>query len=299
MASSIKHLHFTVTALIFFGFGCRSGRTGDGSEAKDALITVSGDVITLERPWNEVLDSEKDEAMHEALKLVAERVVAANVGNPDGSRTAEELQNMSISTTIADGNRYLYNNIDELADHGLTWTDVVPTGFFFLVGGKFTANIKLAAGGSADAIIIVLPRKVIRTIKGTRQVTEHWRFKVNLAFIATGDPGVGIGGGAATRVGAGLIWGELNDPSEFRGPVAGVSATTSFGVGIRHRLMVLKRNSSSAFQNILYSATYEWGANAEVGVFGHIGLAVPITSVMQQLGLGAGDLVSRPKVIRQ
>ena len=172
--------------------------------------------------------------------------------------------------------------------------DAVPSAFVLLVGGKFTVNFKLGGGGSATFAIVVVPSKIIKTNKITNKVEEYYALRCGIVVLPVLNIGGGFGGGATVRAGAGLIWGDLQEPENFYGTSIGISGSLSAGVGNNFKIAMLL--GLTGLKNIYATGTWEAGMNAELSAHLNIGAIVPINEFLKTINVFTGD-DERPKSV--
>jgi hypothetical protein len=102
---------------------------------------------------------------------------------------------------------------------------IIPSAFIIAVGGKLSGNWGVGVGASGMFYFVIQPFKLIQVNKETKKTYEMYTFKIGTQFMPTVNMGGGAGGGIAGRFGLGLIWGSLEDPSDFVGSTVGMSFT--------------------------------------------------------------------------
>lgn len=149
----------------------------------------------------------------------------------------------------------------------------------------------LKNGGSFTIGVIIVPMKVVKIHKLTKEVSESWyRFKMSIV----GIPDVNLvvrgqkRGKAGLRMGLGFVFGELQDPKDFRGLSIGYSLNYKYGAqeltskiedgrstlgfldkngkwqerkghGLNIKVAALKREVRGIFQNIYVIASSRLG----------------------------------------
>lgn len=150
----------------------------------------------------------------------------------------------------------------------------------------------LRNGGSFTIGIVIVPMKVIKIHKITKEVEESWyRFKMSVV----GIPDVNLvvqgskRGRAGLRLGVGLVFGELQDPKDFGGFSIGYSFNYKYGAtelvqrvdkegrsllgffdnnnvwherkghGLNIKVAALMRSLGASFQNVYVIASYRLG----------------------------------------
>ena len=164
------------------------------------------------------------------------------------------------------------------------------------VGGKAGVAMGglglLRNGGSFTVGIVIVPMKIIKIHKITKEIEESWyRFKMSVV----GIPDVNLvvqgskRGRAGLRLGVGLVFGELQDPEDFGGFSIGYSFNYKYGAtelvqrvdkegrsllgffdndnvwherkghGINIKVAALMRSLGASFQNVYIIASYRLG----------------------------------------
>jgi len=137
-------------------------------------------------------------------------------------------------------------------------TDLIPTGFMIMAGGRISANITLGVGGSATLALIVLPYKILKTNKITKKVTSYYAFKRGVVAIPVANVGIGYGGASAVRAGIGQIWGHVEEPGDFTGTAVGISGNIAAGIGNNFKLLFLL--GLNGVKNTFATASWQLGS---------------------------------------
>ena len=150
----------------------------------------------------------------------------------------------------------------------------------------------LRNGGSFTVGIIIVPMKVIKIHKITKEVEESW-FRFKMSVVGIPDVNLVVQGNkrgrAGLRLGIGLVFGELQEPEDFGGFSIGYSFNYKYGAtelvrrvdkdgrsllgffdnndnwherkghGINIKVAALMRSFSASFQNVYVIASYRLG----------------------------------------
>jgi len=206
-----------------------------------------------------------------------------------------------------------------------------PTAVVFFLGVNWAKTpgwspLKVVAGGSVVMGAVFVPQNVRRIEIDTGKIEEYFDWDSNLVFWPTGDMGLvllGTGAPAATtgadgggapapssaaaagvpgllggnqRFGLGLIWGRLDQASDFHGLVTGASVAANLGTRANFKFQALTNFSKKqAISNLFVTAALERGP-APVGleIRGSLGYIVDAASFM---GAAAGKNGSPEEVL--
>lgn len=296
----------------------------------DTAIVSDNKYIYLSTPWVDFSRRDRLQALLEAKKIIIEALrrqfpnnyVTESIVNSLKATNSEELAHILKMTE-----RWINNHQDRLNQFGFRPQDFIPSAAIisFGGGGKLDfANDKipensgkniakqgrpnrrvagrgavamgglglLRNGGSFTVGIVIVPMKVIKIHKITKEVEESWyRFKMSVV----GIPDVNLivqgnkRGRAGLRLGIGLVFGELQDPEDFGGFSIGYSFNYKYGTtelvqrvdkegqsllgfydndnvwherkghGLNIKVAALMRNLSASFQNVYIIASYRLG----------------------------------------
>jgi hypothetical protein len=105
---------------------------------------------------------------------------------------------------------------------------LVPQAFIAYFGTKFTANVGVGGGISATVLIVVQPwlsLVIDHTAAEPTVVDKDYQIDVAVLGVPNLDVGFGVGGGIPLRIGAGAVFGPLNQPEDIAGWGIGISGT--------------------------------------------------------------------------
>ncbi len=250
---------------------------------KGVKITRVGNYTYLKTPYSYMKDDTKVTMLKQSLKLLTHKI---NTLLPDSEYKEEALSTLDAS----------YANFDELVsqlfahslniDHeGATGADILPTALLFYVGGVFTVNTKVGGGGSASIGLVIQPFHVTRIDMISKEQVSYHEYQTAWIGWPNLNLGVGAGGGTRYRVGMGLIWGTLEKPSDFVGPVLAASKTAIANIGINIKAGALHQwGSEKWFQNPFMVVGYEMGAAVSAEVHGNISYVIDVKGIMAGLG---------------
>ena len=250
-----------------------------------SIVRKTSNAIVYETPWNELLYAEKVEALHEAMEYVSEKL---QVVFPESNTAAHMIDLMKdheheVDAILEDANNWIENAND--GTRGFRLQSLLPTGIIVTVGGSFTANLKIGGGGSMAMGFVFVPKKIERFhIQQNRVTTSYYQMDWAIIGLPSANLGVGIGGGAKLRVGAGFIWGELSDASSLTGAVAGLSGNLNLGFGNNIKALLVKRSVKSPWpENIMVIPAWEMGPSAEASIHGNVGPILPMGGLFRLL----------------
>ncbi|MFO0680054.1 MAG: hypothetical protein U0169_26265 [Polyangiaceae bacterium] len=295
--------------------------TSPGAEAFDDYGMGESAVITkierdgsfwIEENLNELLDPDKEEMIKEAIGVATGRFekVAPGLGVTEAGSDMVGGIDYAAMTKQADG--LLRERAEALANHGIHWSQIIPTAAVIVVGGSWTKDLKIFNGGGGSLMFVFVPKWVGHVIPGSREV--KWRFKFDVGMTALGNfnaLGASAGAGAGLesvasipkgrfRLGAGLVWGELQHAADLRGLVVGISGSTPWvGVANNFKVLGFVDPGRLKIRNIVGTFSREWGGlpteawNASLVIGAALNVESTLKLVFEAFGMtpqGEGDM---------
>jgi hypothetical protein len=250
-------------------------------------------------PLSLSMSPEQADAIKAASGRIVDQLTALQGMNP---RTG--IRGKIDKAVIADANAFeagLNDMIDytqkyygSVVSAGSTFTKAMPTGVVLFSGFEFTGGWAVSGGGSVMLGIVLVPMHVKRIDIDTQEATEYTDFDTNLIVWPTANVGVGAGGGANFRGGAGVIWGELNNAKEFAGLVVGVSGTANLGIGTNAKAQFLKNwKKQGAVSNFFITAGAEIGPAAKLEGHGNLSYLVDADTYLKAGQTGVEKLLNK------
>jgi hypothetical protein len=138
----------------------------------------------------------------------------------------------------------------------------MPTGLMVFSGVDWSKGIGLSFGVSIVVGAVFVPMQVQQVHVDTGEVTNYVEWDSNLVVWPMVKAGVGVNTGLPGKLlGAGLIWGRLDQATDFQGLVLGASQTGKIILGFNHRLQVMKNfKKPGAFSNLFWTVAWDTGA---------------------------------------
>jgi hypothetical protein len=161
--------------------------------------------------WN---DEDQQEAMRDFIDQVRQLTDESNLP-PKGAKLADaalmQMRN-NVSTLIDKLNQEAQNH---RRGRGIRTSDLMPNGFFGVVGGNSSLGAVLSGTLSVMVSIAAVPTRVSRIDDYTKKETRHTEWSVEVGGLGMAGAGIGAGGSAAgIRYGAGLIFGDITKASD-------------------------------------------------------------------------------------
>lgn len=225
------------------------------------------------------------------LKAKSPRV--GNIGKIDDQaiRGAAEFDK-NIDGIVTYMQKY-YGELDSLRQYANIGTPTALVGFLGVNWSRTQgwSVVKVVGGASVVMGVVLLPQNVRRIEVDTGKIEEYFDFDSNLVFWPTGNLGLAVAPGTVTpapapapqttasagggplasaeggllggyqRFGIGLIWGRLDQASDFHGMVTGVSVTPGgWRARANFKLQALTNFSKKqAISNVFATAAFERG----------------------------------------
>ena len=234
--------------------------------------------LYLSIPYHQFTMEDRVKSIMSAQNIIKERleeIISEDVLDKDTfDELFSETNERAFEDLVVDINDYLE---DERVGY-FRFENLVPTAFMVLISGKISVNFKIGAGASGTVAFIVVPTKVIRINKITREVNSYVKFHIGVTFFPVIDVGFGVGAEMVKRAGVGIIWGELASPSDFNGVSLGISGSVSMGLGNNLKLGALL--GLAGVKNFYAMAMLSVGASANAEVHLNLGAVIPLNDVV-------------------
>jgi hypothetical protein len=147
--------------------------------------------------------------------------------------------------------------------------DMIPNGFFFVLGGNVGAGAGLSVGGTALVAFAAVPTFIKRIDAFTGAETHRFEWDTSFGGVIQGGIGVGGGGGGGGRGGFGLIFGDIPKASDIFAAGfalgADVDAEAVAGWGLS---AIYPKNKSTGLHNLILFAHLDGGMAAKIEVHG-------------------------------
>lgn len=297
------------------------------------IINAGAKGIYVIRPFNEVWSKRKNEAVKVAFEMISDEV-RERFPNVDVKGGVEFFRNKVDLHNVEDGAKgFIEANVDEIEGLGMKLTDFVPTAFMFVFSGPIVDELlnkaNLPISTNVLMALIVVPQYVQRYVPGQKTVMESWRYKLGAGLLTFTRlkpkvPGAPAAGDAAPainspfRVGLGFVWGDINQPSDLSGKIAGVAMSrnswkipmTSIGgqVPFGNNVKVFAVSSAKngwlqdetgkinlfKVTNVLATFEYIFGDTKYDYAHPYVGLSLTSDQLLSYL-LGAAELASEEK----
>ncbi len=230
-------LRLLLVFAVFTNFSCKDRLPPETSTTSAAEIINAGSKgIYVIRPFNEVWSKRKNEAVNVAFDMVTDEI-RKRFPNVDVKGGVDFFKSRVDMHNVEDGaKRFLEANVNELEGLGLQVVDFIPSAFMFVFSGplieELFARANLPVTTDVLLTLVVVPKFVQRYVPGKKQVMESWRFQLGaglLTFARLKSKEAGDSSNPAyvpsrsLRVGMGFIWGEVQQPSDLSGKLAGVA----------------------------------------------------------------------------
>jgi len=168
---------------------------------------------------------------------------------------------------------------------------LVPQAFIGYFGTKFTANVGVGGGLSMTVLIVVQPwlsLAVDHTQPEPTVVDKSYQVDVAVLGAPNVDVGFGVGGGVPVRVGAGAVFGPLDNPDDLAGWGVGLSGSFSLpfaGGGQAKFIAVLKRPPL-----FLAMLGYNTGTSASAEIHGNLQYLMNVSQLLDWISLQLGGV---------
>ena len=293
------------------------------AQVLDTDIDSDGKYIYLITPWIDFTKADQVQALLEARRMIVtalQREFPTSIVTRKAIESLSSMDDKGIADILTLADKWINNHQDRLNRFGFRLQNFIPSAAIISFGGggqlhidsdklaknaqskasKASPRAGLAAGGlgllknggSFTIGIIIVPVKVIKIHKITKEVEESWyRFRMSIV----GIPDVNLvvqgqkRGKVGLRMGLGFVFGELQKPQEFSGFSIGYSLNYKYGKqelqtradkdgrtmlgfedangawqermghGLNIKVAALKRNLKGAFQNIYVIASSRLG----------------------------------------
>jgi hypothetical protein len=257
-------------------------------------IHHSGSYIYYSTPFKDLDDQEKLESVNEAKAYVAEKLDTLMKSRNGSMIDFVYDRESQIDGFVKKANRWLIDN--ERKAKQFKGMDVVPSGFFIVAGGKFTANLKIGGGGSLSVGFVFLPSKIeVYNVKEERFVRSYYTLSQSIIGIPFINVGAGLGGGGSFRLSIGLIFGDLSHATDFSGFTAGVQGSLAAVTGVDvSTFIVLKNLARPRIDNFVVMGTWQQGAVATAEIHGTTGIVLPINNVLKMFFKDVDDYGYEP-----
>jgi len=162
---------------------------------------------------------------------------------------------------------------------------VVPQAFVAYFGTKFSANLGIGGGVSATILISVQPwlSLAVENVEMEPTVVEK-TYEVDVAVlgIPNVDVGFGIGGGFPIRIGAGAVFGPLDDPADLAGWGVGLSGSFNLPLagGGQAKFVTVLRDPPL----FLALAGYNTGTAASAEIHGNLQYLMNLDEFLRWIG---------------
>ncbi len=158
--------------------------------------------------------------------------------------------------------------------------------------GGTKSLFKLSVGGSFTLGAVVQWVKIERINKtNPDDIKVYTRLKGSIVLIGLANIGAGVGGGPSLRIGGGLVFGPMSDPSEFYGIYAGGSGTMVKGVhGIQAKATMVVNGKGKQFGYL--AGAYVRGASATKAHL-NVGWIQPLANFMGAVNKVTGQFLVR------
>ncbi len=265
-----------------------------------SIYTRDHKYIYIKTPVVLTLDQQQQEAIKKATARIVAQLDSLDAQNPrltpvqkmdDKLIKNADAFEKSIDQVLAFTQKYYGNQVQ----YGFHFYNVLPSAFIAFGGVEVTANLGISAGGAVMMGFIFVPQRVqVMEIDTHKIVSDSISMDTALVVFPTANAGVGVGGGANGRIGAGIIFGELNSASEFKGLLTGASASFALGVGNNFKVQTLKNwGKSGAINNIVITAAWENGLTAKLDAHATVSYVVDAQSFFNSIGGITSGLVEK------
>jgi hypothetical protein len=240
--------------------------------ANAARIENDGKYVYYLTPWTDAFrDKEQTKFLFGVGLNVLKEYLTSLIGvvpQSDDDFRSYEVANEKLDSMLENLNQ----SMNQLRSHSsLSAVDAVPTALLVYGGTKISANLKIGAGGSISLGLVMMPVRVQKVDKFSREVVGdpevQWRFAP--IFWLSPEVGttseVGVKVAPKVRVGGGFIWSRtMSDPSQFSGYGASGSRTFSVGpVGLNLKVGFVNNTNLKDYLDTVYAiAGYESGLTA-------------------------------------
>ena len=293
------------------------------AQVLDTDIEADDKYVYLITPWIDFTKADRVQALIEARRMIVtalQREFPSNIVTRKTIAALSSMDDKGIAEVMSLADKWINNHQDRLNRFGFRLQNFIPSAAIISFGGggrlhidsdkltksttskasKVSPRAGLAAGGlgllknggSFTIGIIIVPVKVIKIHKITKEVEEAWyRFRMSIV----GIPDVNLvvqgqkRGKVGLRMGLGFVFGELQKPQEFSGFSIGYSLNYKYGKqelqtradkdgrtmlgfedangvwqermghGLNIKVAALKRSLQGAFQNIYVIASSRLG----------------------------------------
>ena len=259
-------------------------------------VTDAGRYIYISTPWHELSSKARGEAVDQAYDYIQENLdeLLETAGG------VEAVMEKPVNFIIK--HQKEINNISENAgfyvqdyNPGFAAYQMLPSAIVVTFSAAKSSLFKLSVGGSFSIGLVIMPLSVKRIDKlDPKNVKEYLTFRGSVCIIPVANAGIatGIGGGGEVRVGFGLIFGNMSDPSDFYGITAGISGTaTPLGHGLQMKVLWVQ-NIKTGQKFVLGNVAYVKGAT-KVAIHGNVGWIQPLTAFGGIVSKVTGEYVNR------
>ncbi len=141
-----------------------------------------------------------------------------------------------------------------------------PTGLMIFTGVDWSKDLGFSVGASIIVAGVFVPMQVQQIHVDSGEITNYVEWDSNLVVWPMVKVGIGVSSGEPGKLlGAGLIWGRLDQAADFHGLVLGASQSGKVIMGFDHRLQALKNFSKpGAFSNLFWTVAWDTPASAAV-----------------------------------
>lgn len=269
-----------------------------GAQAGAPEITRDERYVYVRTPYNLAYDDEVERAIQEHLELLHQELEKLLPENQVTRKALEKLEEQYPK--IDDVLEFLRDHSASYDEEAFHWHEAIPSAYLVYAGGKFTANLKIGGGGSVSIGLIFRPVNVVRHDMVTKQVDTYREWDSFLIALPNINFGGGIGGGPRFRFGAGVIWGDLKNLSDFVGPVGAVSGTVVVGAGVNYKIGALNQLGQGDFiDNPFLIAGVELGAAATIEPHGNIAYVVGLSKLVEALSNETPADGSKPEAVTE
>ncbi len=280
---------FSLGVTQIVGCGAQSGSSV--SEVKDTAILNKGRYVYFTTPWRDFVSSERAEAVVDAQNFVVGRMKKVFPDSEITEATSKELNanKQQIEDILKDADSWFLDKRDEINEIGIDFkTVLVPSAFMIVTGMKKTINTAVGGGFDITVGAVVIPTKVTRIDKVTKDVKTWTSLRVSLVGLPAIQVGAGVGVdlGVTYKFGVGMIWNKLDRPEDFTGFAAGFAGSYNMGFGNSVKVGLLKRDSKSdTLGNPFAFASWNTGAAAQTEWHGFGGYVLPLSKYVKALAL--------------
>jgi hypothetical protein len=240
--------------------------------------------ITIHTAWTHWSAEEQKNLIDESAKILEGTLSTVSKAAPGAVPT---FSNTFLPTSVLDKlTTETQKSLEISKDLGVR--DFLPTGFMLWAGGSSELGILAHGKFSLDIGLVLVPSK--ETIIDTfHQLPTQTKYKTTMAVVGFphGYLGLGAGVGAGFSAGASLIWGDLNNASDFGGAVVGGGVDIKALGGLDGEFALVKSlNAQKTYK--MGTVEFDWGPEANASVDGESGVIEPLEKVLEKLHLSEG-----------